>query len=519
MEVLSEPNRKDLMVEMRGITKIFPGVIANSKVDLDIRRGEIHALLGENGAGKSTLMNVLYGLYSADEGEMYLKGKKLVLNSPVDAISKKIGMIHQHFMLIPKFTVVENIALCLEGQNLFKSDLKKIADRILYLSQKYGLEIDPWAKVKNLSVGAQQRVEILKVLYRGAEVLIMDEPTAVLTPNECETLFKVLKDIAEQGNSIIFISHKLWEVIRLSHRVTVLRDGAKIETVNTKDVTKEMLANMMVGREVILQYKHPQIELGPVILDMKEVSCYDDIGIPALDGLSLKIHGGEVVGIAGVDGNGQKELAEVIHGLRKVTEGQISLNGKDITNMETRKIIDEGLGHIPEDRLSTGVVLEFSVAENIALIDIDKEPYTKHGIYSPSEVFKKTLELKDQFDIKTAGINVPLKNLSGGNQQKVVLAREISRSPALLIAAQPSRGLDIGATEFTQKTLISERTKGKAVLLISTDLDEVLSVSDRVLVIYEGKIMGEFVPGQLSIEKIGLLMAGSRISAEVEKEV
>lgn len=507
-------NNNDLMLEMKNVTKSFPGIIANQNVDFSVKKGEIHALLGENGAGKSTLMNVLYGLYSPDGGEVYKQGERLTLQSPADAISQKIGMIHQHFMLIPTLTVVENVALCLKGQNPFNINLNKVAKKILELSKLYGLEIDPWAKVSQLSVGAQQRVEILKVLYRGVELLIMDEPTAVLTPNEVTELFKVLKDIVKAGNSVIFISHKLWEVMMISNRVTVLRDGKKIATIETKDVTKEKLAAMMVGREIILQYDHPQNTLGSKVIEMENVSCLDDKGFKALNNISFSVSGGEIVGIAGVDGNGQKEIAETIHGLRKVTEGKIIFNQVDITHKNPKEIINLGLGHIPENRHETGVILDFSVAENIVLIDFQKKPFTSKGIYRPKEVRKATNELKKEFDIRCASIENPIRDLSGGNQQKVVLAREISRQPNFLIAAQPSRGLDIGATEYTQKLLIAERTKGMAVLLISTDLDEVLAVSDRVLIIFEGEIMGEVIPGQASIEEIGLMMAGSKQNEE-----
>lgn len=502
-------DKNALMIEMRGVTKTFPGIIANEDVDFDVRRGEVHALLGENGAGKSTLMNVLYGLYAPDKGEIFKEGLPLSLQSPADAISKKIGMIHQHFMLIPTLSVVENVALCLKGQNPLNLNLKSIAKRISELSKLYGLEIDPWANVAQLSVGAQQRVEILKVLYRGVDLLIMDEPTAVLTPNEVTELFKVLRDIVKAGNSVIFISHKLWEVMMISNRITVLRDGRKISTVDAGDVIKESLASMMVGREVFLQYEHPQVAQGEEVLRLEDVHANDDKGIEALQGMSFSIHGGEILGIAGVDGNGQKEIAEVIHGMRRTTGGKIRFHGKDITNHSPKEIISMGLGHVPEDRHARGVVLDFSVSENIALIDYEKEPYTHRGIYRPREVKKATEGLQKTFDIRCASIDNAIRDLSGGNQQKVVLAREISREPDLLIAAQPSRGLDIGATEYTQKLLIKERTKGMAILLISTDLDEVLAVSDRVLVLYEGRIMGEFRPGEATFEEIGLMMAGS----------
>lgn len=499
----------DIVLECKGVTKIFPGIVANNKVDLELRRGEIHALLGENGAGKSTLMNCVYGLYTADEGTILVDGKPLNLKSPADAIDQHIGMIHQHFMLIPTLSVVENVALCLKDQNPFRIDLGKVERKIHELSNRYGLEIDPKAMVSDLSVGAQQRVEILKVLYRDAKILIMDEPTAVLTPNEVEGLFKVLRDIVAQGNSIIFISHKLWEVMRITDRVTVLRDGEKVATVETKNMDKESLAEMMVGREVFLQYDHPEIEKGCVVLEMQNITCRDNNKIKMLDGLNLQVFAGEIVGIAGVDGNGQKELAEVIHGLQEVESGHILFDNVEITRLDPKERIQLGLGHIPEDRLSTGIVPAFSVAENIVLIEFENEPFTKNGIYYPKEVDRRTLELQEIYDIRMSSIKMPIESLSGGNQQKVVLAREISRTPKLLIAAQPSRGLDIGATEFIQKRLIEERSKGRAVLLISTDLDEVLAVSDRILILYEGKIMGEVIPGECSFAEIGLMMAGT----------
>lgn len=509
MQAQKKEKDKDIVLECRQVTKRFPGITANRDVDLDIRRGEIHALLGENGAGKTTLMNCVYGLYSADEGQILRNGKEMSLNSPADAIEERIGMIHQHFMLIPTLTVVENVALCLKEQKPWRLDLAKVEKRIKELSKRYGLDIDPSALVADLSVGAQQRVEILKVLYRNAEILIMDEPTAVLTPNEVTSLFKVLKDIVKEGNSIIFISHKLWEVISVSDRITVLRDGEKVSTVDAQEMTKESLAEMMVGREVFLQYDHPPQELGPTIVELRDVVCKNEQGRKTLDHINLCLRSGEVVGIAGVDGNGQKEIAEVIHGLQKVDQGSILFEGKDVTDMSPKERFSLGMGHIPEDRLMTGVVPSFSVAENIALIEFDKEPFTRKGLYQPAQVYKRTEELQKDYDIRMSNMRLPLKSLSGGNQQKVVLAREISRKPKLLIAAQPTRGLDIGATEFTQKKLIEERSKGKAVLLISTDLDEVMAVSDRILVIYEGKIMGRVLPGETSVGEIGLMMAGA----------
>lgn len=506
------------VLQMCGITKRFKSVVANARVDFTLERGEIHALLGENGAGKSTLMNVLYGLYSPDEGEILLDGEPLSLRSPAEAIGRRIGMIHQHFMLIPTLTVVENIILCSKLPNKFSLNLNEAAERVKELSQRYGLDVDPWAQVSDLSVGAQQRVEILKVLYRDAKILIMDEPTAVLTPNEVQDLFKVLRDIVANGNSIIFISHKLWEVMQISQRVTIMRSGKYVTTVNTEDVTKEELASLMVGREIFLQYDRPSVETGAPILELFDVRANDDKGLAALRDVNLAVHSGEIVGIAGVDGNGQKELAEVIHGMRRVESGVIKLDEQNITNKEPCAVLDAGLAHIPEDRHNRGVVLDFSVCENIALIQCDRPPFTVGGFYSPKNVKRISDTLRDQFNIKCAGTDSSLRTLSGGNQQKVVLAREIYRNPKFLIAAQPSRGLDIGATEFVQKLLIEKRTEGMGILLISSDLDEVLAVSDRVLVIFEGQIMGSFIPGEKTFAEIGLMMAGADVEKRSEGE-
>lgn len=512
-KVTGMPAKEDLVVEMQKISKQFPGLLANDAIDFSLRRGEIHALLGENGAGKSTLMNILYGLYSSDGGRILLNGEKKEFHCPSDAIQNRIGMIHQHFMLIPTLSVVENVALGLKDQKFYRLNLKKVEKRIIELSELYGLAINPWAKVGQLSVGEQQRVEILKVLYRDAEVLIMDEPTAVLTPNEVTELFIVLRDITKKGNSIIFISHKLWEVMEISDRVTVLRDGKKIKTVPTTSTTKEKLAEMMVGREIILKYDRPDIPVGEPVLQLDKVCCKDDQGIEALHSLSFTVCKGEVVGIAGVDGNGQKELAEVVHGLRHCDHGSILFNQEEITNKSPKQIVGRGLAHIPEDRQSTAIVMDFTVTENLTLMNYDKPPFTRFGLRRPSVATEFSKRMREEYDIRCSGVGEYIKNLSGGNQQKVVIARELVRNPDLLIAAQPSRGLDIGATEYIQKQLIEERTKGKAVLLVSTDLDEVLAVSDRVLIIYKGEIIKEIIPGKASFEEIGLAMAGVRDSA------
>lgn len=507
---------KDTLVEVRNITKTFPGVVANHNVCFDLKKGEVLALLGENGAGKSTLMNILYGLYIPTSGEIFINGKKVQMYSPADAIRNKIGMIHQHFMLIPTLTVAENIALGLKQKNPFRMDLKIVEKRAEELSKKYGLGINPKSRVDTLSVGEQQRVEILKVLYQGAEILIMDEPTAVLTPQEVEGLFQVIAELKKRNAGIIFISHKLWEVMKVSDRVTILRDGESVGTVNTCDVTSGQLAEMMVGRPVELKYEHKPNDYKDILLKMEHVNLKDTEGFLRLNDLNLQVKSGEIVGIAGVDGNGQRELAEVIHGLKKVSGGKITFLGENITNKAPKYIYKKGLSHIPEDRHKTGLVLDFSVEENLVLQDFDQEPYTKHGIYRLKEVHKKALEMMKDFDIRCAGPKTAAGELSGGNQQKIILARETGERPKLIIAAQPSRGLDIGATQFIQKKLLEERDQGKGVLLIDTDLDEVLAVSDRVLVIFEGHITGEIIPGKASFEEIGLLMAGAAEKGETK---
>lgn len=510
---MTQTTSTDAVIEMRGITKRFGSVLANDRVDFDLKKGEIHALLGENGAGKSTLMGVLYGLYKHDEGEIFMNGEELHLSSSADAINKRIGMIHQHFMLIPTLSVVENIVLCRE-KGLKKLDLKKAAKQIEEMSKAYGLGIDPWETVCNLSVGQQQRVEILKVLYRGADVLIMDEPTAVLTPGEVKELFKILRDITASGSSVVFISHKLWEVIEISDRITVMFNGVKVNTIENKGVTTSELAAMMVGREVILKYEKNNRKPGAPVLKMNDVFCKDDRNLPCLKNVSLSVREGEIVGIAGVDGNGQKELAEVIHGVRKLTNGTVCINGIDVTGKKPKEVLAAGLCHIPEDRHACAVVLDFTISENIALMDCDKKPFAKHGFIDSAATEKIAEKLREQFAIKCASVDDTLKELSGGNQQKVVLAREIYRNPKFLIAAQPSRGLDIGATEYIQHLLVDKRNNGMGVLLISSDLDEILAVSDRVIVLYEGEIMGEAIPGVTSTTEIGMMMAGIKQSNE-----
>jgi general nucleoside transport system ATP-binding protein len=496
------------VLELRGITKRFPGIVANDHIDLDLRKGEVHALLGENGAGKSTLMNVLSGLYRADEGEIWLKGKRISFRSSKEAIDAGIGMVHQHFMLIPVMTVAENIVLAAEpttGGVLL--DYSAATRRVRELSQRFGLAVDPGAKVENITVGQQQRVEILKALYRGAEVLILDEPTAVLTPQEAEELFVIVRSLTEQGTSVIFISHKLKEVLEIADRISVLRRGKLIETVPREGATEQGLARAMVGREVLLRVEKTPSQPGEPLLRVQDLHVDDDRGLEAVRGLSLEVRAGEIVGLAGVDANGQSELIEALTGLRHTKAGTVEIDGEDVTNDPTRDMFDAGEGHIPEDRQRRGLVLEFSLAENIALHDYRHEPYSRRGWLYPARMVERAQKLLKEFDVRGGGPQTPGSALSGGNQQKVVLAREIDRDPKVLIAAQPTRGLDVGAIEFVHRRLVEERDEGKAVLLVSLELEEILSLSDRILVIYEGTTVGEFGPDATE-EQLGIAMTG-----------
>jgi len=495
-------------LEMRGITKRFPGVLASDHVDFDVRSGEVHALLGENGAGKSTLMKILYGLYHPDEGEILLDGRPVSISSPTDSIKIGIGMIHQHFMLVQTLTVAENVALGLTSSRGALTDLDVVSKRILELADIYGLKIDPSAYIWQLSVGQQQRVEIIKALYRGAALLILDEPTAVLTPQEVDELFIIMRQMVKDGHALIFISHKLHEVVEISHRVTVLRDGRKIGTRPTSETTKQDLANWMVGREVGFVPDRGKVEIGEVRLNLDQVACGSDRGTPGLRGVSLEVHSGEILGIAGVSGNGQRELAESITGLRKVTDGKVYLEGSDITNLPPGEITDRMLSYIPEERMRDAMINEFTVAENMILREHHKLPFSRYGFLNLQDISKHADDLIKQFRVKTPSQETHAKNLSGGNIQKVVLARELSREPRAIIAAQPTRGLDIGATEYVRQQLLVERRKGTAIMLISEDLDEILAISDRIAVIYEGQIMDIVPHTDATPEKLGLLMAG-----------
>jgi simple sugar transport system ATP-binding protein len=498
---------------MRGITKAFPGIVANDDVGLDVRKGEVHALLGENGAGKSTLMNILYGLYKPDQGEILVHGKPIVFGSAKDAIGAGIGMVHQHFMLIPVMTVAENIVLGLEPvRDGVLLDERAAERRVAELSKQFGLAVDPAALIADITVGQQQRVEILKALYRGAEILILDEPTAVLTPQEAAELFAIIRNLQADGKSIIFISHKLNEVLEIADRITVLRRGKKIETVPREGATEESLARAMVGREVLLRVEKPPAEPGERLLDVDDLHVIDDRGIEKVRGVSFSVRAGEIVGIAGVDGNGQTELIDAIAGLRKIASGTVEVGGRKLEHATAREMLDAGLGHIPEDRQLRGLVLEFTIAENLALHDYAKPPAAKWGWLFPNRLIERARTLIREFDIRGGGPLTRALTLSGGNQQKVVAAREIARDPSVLIAAQPTRGLDVGAIEFLHRRLVEERGEGRAILLVSLELDEILSLSDRVLVLYEGEIVGEHT-GDVSEQQIGLEMLGGRRTA------
>jgi len=495
-------------IELRGISKRFPGVLANDRVDFDVKSGEVHALLGENGAGKSTLMKILYGLYHPDEGEISINDRLVTISSPTDAINQGIGMIHQHFMLVPTLTVAENVALGLPSSCGPLTDLDRVSKRILELAKIYGLKIDPDAYVWQLSVGQQQRVEIIKALYRGAALLILDEPTAVLTPQEVDELFVIMRQMVRDGHALIFISHKLHEVVEISNRITVLRDGRKMGTRPTSEVTKQILANWMVGREVGFAPDRGNVERGECRLQLDQVSCGSDRGTPGLRGVSLELCSGEVLGVAGVSGNGQRELAEAITGLRKITGGRVILEGQDVTNFVPGDITDRMLSYIPEERMRDGMIKNFTIAENMILREHQKQPYSRSGFLNLRDISSHSDELIKKFHVKTPSRDTLAKNLSGGNIQKVVLARELSRSPRVILAAQPTRGLDIGATEYVREQLLEQRCQGVAIMLISEDLDEILALSDRIAVIYEGQIM-DIVPREnATAEKLGLLMAG-----------
>ncbi|EIT85140.1 ABC transporter ATPase [Fictibacillus macauensis ZFHKF-1] len=500
----------EYVIEMRNIRKEFPGIVANDNVTLQVQKGEIHALLGENGAGKSTLMNVLFGLYQPEQGEIYIKGEKVDITDPNIANNLGIGMVHQHFMLVENFTVTENIILGREITTGGRIDLKKAAKEIQKLSDQYGLRVDPYAKIENISVGMQQRVEILKTLYRGAEILIFDEPTAVLTPQEIHELMEILKKLVAEGKSIILITHKLKEIMEACDRCTVIRRGRGIGTVDVASSSPRHLAEMMVGREVNFKVEKQPAQPKGAVLEITNLVVEDSRKVPVVNELNLQVKSGEILGIAGVDGNGQTELLEAITGLHKVKSGTVTLNGENITNQKPRKVTQSGLGHIPQDRHKHGLVLDFSIGTNMVLQTYYQQPFSKHKILKFQTIHNKAKALIDEFDVRTPSIHTPARALSGGNQQKAIIAREVDRSPDFLIAAQPTRGLDVGAIEFIHSKLIQERDKGKAVLLVSFELDEIMHVSDRIAVIYEGKIVAIVDPKETTEQELGLLMAGGK---------
>ena len=497
------------VLALRGITKSFPGVLANDNIDLTLNQGEILALLGENGAGKTTLMNILYGLYTPDEGEIIIRGQEVDILDPNHAIEQGIGMVHQHFMLVPVFTVTENVMLGVESTRAgIFLDRKTAAKRIQGISSRFGLQVDPNALIEDLPVGVQQRVEIIKILYREAEILIFDEPTAVLTPQEVEELFKVFHSLVDQGKSLIFITHKLKEVLAIADRIAVLRDGRLAGIATPKEATEASLAKMMVGREVILRVDKKPPQLGEVVLEVEDLRVQDERGLGAVDGVSLQVREGEILGIAGVQGNGQTELVEALTGLRKIESGMVKILGKDTSHALPREITEAGTAHVPEDRQQDGLVLSFPVVDNLVLNTYYLPPFAKGISLKHDEIEKAGSKRVELFDIRTPSIFLPTSNLSGGNQQKVIVAREFSRPISFLIASQPTRGLDIGSIEYIHGRILQKRDEGCAVLLVSPELDEIMSLSDRIAVMFEGKILAIMPADEATKERLGLLMAG-----------
>lgn len=495
---------------MRGITKRFPGIVANDNINLKVKQGEIHALLGENGAGKSTLMNILFGLYQPDEGEILIHGKPVNITSPNVANELGIGMVHQHFMLVEPFTVTENIILGKEPLSGAKIDVRSAAKQVEELSNRYGLKVDPYAKIHDISVGMQQRVEILKTLYRGADILIFDEPTAVLTPQEIQELIDIMRNLVKEGKTIILITHKLKEIMAACDSVTIIRRGKVVDSLPVASTNPDELAAKMVGREVHFRVDKKPIETRDVILSVQNLIAMGNRGVNALNNLSFEVRAGEIFGIAGVDGNGQSELIEVLTGLRKAQAGKVLLKGKEITNQSPRVISEAGLSHIPEDRHKRGLVLDFSMSENMVLETYFHPEFNRNGFLDYSAIDRHAAKLIEEFDVRTPSIHTPARALSGGNQQKAIIAREVDKDPDLLIAAQPTRGLDVGAIEFIHKRLVEQRDKGKAVLLISLELDEIMNLSDRIAVIYEGQIVGIVDPKETNEQELGLMMSGGK---------
>lgn len=498
------------VVEMRNITKRFPGIVANDSISLQVKKGEIHALLGENGAGKSTLMNILFGLYQPDEGEIYINEQKVVIDGANTAIKLGIGMVHQHFKLVQPFTVAENIVLGREPKSGLNINYKKANADVEHLSKKYGLKVDCKAKIEDISVGMQQRVEILKTLYRGAEILIFDEPTAVLTPQEIAELMEIMRNLVAEGKSIILITHKLKEIMAIADTVTIIRRGKVIDSVKVSEASTSILAEKMVGREVSFRTEKKEAHPGKALLEVEGLVAKGHNGLNALNGTSFQVHAGEILGIAGVDGNGQSELIEALTGLIPVQSGRVRLNGDDITNCKPRAVSEKGLSHIPEDRHKHGLVLDFSVSENMVLETYFHKEFTDKGFLKYDAIDRYAEKLIEEFDVRTPSIHNKARSLSGGNQQKAIIAREVNKNPDVLIAAQPTRGLDVGAIEYIHRRLIEQRDHGKAVLLISFELDEIMNVSDRIAVMYEGQIVGVVYPNQTNDQELGLMMAGSK---------
>jgi len=504
-------------VHLDGITKRFPGVVANDDVDLQVERGTVHALLGENGAGKTTLMNVLYGLYEPNEGRVVVDGEPRDFDSPRDAIDAGVGMIHQHFMLVDPMTVTENITLGNEPERWFglAVDRDRAREEVVDLSERYGFDVDPDARIEDVGVGVQQRVEILKALYRGADVLILDEPTAVLTPQEVEELFGVFEELTAQGKTIIFITHKLREAMTAADDITVLRGGEHVGTLGAADASRERLAELMVGREVLLDVDRAAATPGETVLDVRDLVVGDPRGVRAVDDVSLSVREGEVFGIAGVDGNGQAELVEAVAGLRDADAGSIHLDGTDVTDTGRRDRIDAGMAYVPEDRQERGLVMDFDLVSNGLLGSQHTRPYAENGRIDWDQAREHAQEIVDEYDVRPANVDALAESLSGGNQQKFVVGREFARDPRLVVASHPTRGVDVGSTEFIHDRINELRSDGRAVLLVSSKLDEVQSLSDRLAVIYEGSFVDVVDPDAVTEEQLGLLMAGERPDADV----
>ncbi|SIS37458.1 ABC transporter ATP-binding protein [Salimicrobium flavidum] len=500
----------DYVIEMLNIRKEFPGIVANDDVTLQVGKGEIHALLGENGAGKSTLMNVLFGLYKPEKGSIKVHGKEVNIEDPNVANRLGIGMVHQHFMLVDTFTVTENIVLGSEPSKAGTVDIKAAEKEVQALSEKYGLNVDATAKIRDISVGMQQRVEILKTLYRGAEILILDEPTAVLTPQEIKELTQIMRDLVKEGKSIILITHKLKEIMQICDKCTIIRKGKGIGTVDVSETNPTELASLMVGREVTFKTDKTPASPGETALNVKNLKVKDFRGVEMVKGLNLDVRKGEIVGVAGVDGNGQVELVEALTGLKKSSSGEISLNNRSIYNLEPRKVTESGVAHIPQDRHKHGLLLDFPIGENLVMQNYYMEPNSKRGVLNFKKIYEKARSLIEEYDVRTPNAYTQARSLSGGNQQKAIIAREVDRSPDLLIAAQPTRGLDVGAIEFIHSKLIEERDKGRAVLLVSFELDEIMNVSDRIAVMFDGQIIAEVKPEETDEQELGLLMAGRK---------